>query len=1408
MGERFPDEVPIPVDRLAPPLSRVGPLPFVREQRDAPDIFEASFDSVMLSTWYGQAITRGITNEMAGIPHTPGLPRDRVQPGYNVYRDEDLSDMEPYIDELRDVFSHAEFQSRKYQIMINQDLRHDLSEYPITHFLAAGVLDPINLIPVPLVLGKGFLAGARRAAAINAPLVAGTEAYRVSLDPTAEPMEVLYSTMGAMLFSGLIGGLAGKYKGPIGKMTVSDALNILVPLDKPITAEAGMFNWVRFLGKGGFRRIHDRLRATDSSGGNKSDAWTERVSVERVDSPDGLDMVSIRLDGQEFGFGVIRGGDTIHITSVELPKPKRGKGVGTAGYKAVIRYAEEHGLKVVSDTQTSPSAAAVWKKLEDEGFNIETNKTSELEDALDGEQVWMSGDSRPNFEVKPQLVDQVRKIPESLKLDEAEYKESLAETMTTIKRIETRLKHLREQLGLMTNNKGGRKTKQKARIKEGLEDLRFANGARRIHEQQLADTNAKMAMTLDEKVAIDWDLLPTGYNKILSNMDQFPFWVLMKSPLKTALPEVNRRMQLYALRMASTPGINTKGHTLGHAAGRSVESSAPVHFAGFVSAKKLANQLYLKYIGLGDDTGGFAHYSVDQGQRVRGIRNTVRKVAGLDEKPVAPEGKLTMEQFDNEITLAILQKGEHSIHEVAEASSHYIKWIEEVGDAARKEGLFATQKTLARKIEWLKVQRDKAKKAMWHTIDKDGNIKLKEGQEPNSFLNDVELELMHVEEMLEAYSKAGSNEIGGTGWIHRIWRKDDVIAKEGELKAYLHKAFTEDPFEGKTQVRIDDELVTIDLTDPDAITARVDEAYASILKEAEHGGDGEFVVTSTDKADWLNKRLIVLQEKAKTGTAAEKKNAALRMEIIEFKLDKLEKGQGTNGGGSALIGRKLDLDDTILHDMGVIERGISQWGQHYAMRMAPLIETSRIFGDSRATKEIGEIYSTIKAAARDAIRDGDHAKGKMLNKEAERTLTATQDLRDIVQGVYGIPDDPSAITGRVLRLLRNINLISAMGRSTLMAFGDTGNVMISQGFTNTNRQLLNHFRRGLTNGSIKMMEDEVRLAGSAVEVVMAQRFHQLTELGGAAPRTGSRFNKLEIGAQNAAQRFFLHNMMAPWTDMMRKVSGSMLQSKIISNAHAFKDGTISKEDIKVMARLGIDKTDALRMLDHWKRAGSLKHEDMFIANTEGWNDDELVMLFRSAMNTEINRMVPTPGAADKPKGLLKSEWWKVIGQYRGFSIGATHRIMAAGLQTNSAHKWSGVSAMIGIAMMVDAWKRPDYIDLPLEEAVLRAVELSGVTGVLLDGNDTIERASDGAIGLRPAFGMDIRERDPNWATRLGTAGAVPNQLLTLLYAFGSEDADTADRTRALRYMTPYNNLIWWNEYVNRIQRATTEFIED
>ncbi len=909
-----------------------------------------------------------------------------------------------------------------------------------------------------------------------------------------------------------------------------------------------------------------------------------------------------------------------------------------------------------------------------------------------------------------------------------------------------------------------------------------------IATRNAQDINIKSIEMLDSQTVKDWDLLPTGYNTILGKLDQFPWWQLLKTPFRDLAPDLGVKYQMFALRMASTPGLNNKGNKLGHNTGNSVENLIIEYTGRWLGATREAQQIYRVYTGHGKTSGQVKYFFIDQQQRVKG---KLDEWSGGERGTTTPEGKLTIQEFDRQITMAIANGGKHEVPEVAKAASLYIPVLKSIATEGKKLGVFATQVNIARRIA--RVDENLAKfHEQWISSKKFTEKSLPPGLQ--DLRNKLELEKMDLEDMAQGYIDADN-----PSFIHRMWLAEEVKAQEVKLKEILTREFSAKP---KQIFRDKDGNIIPE--HPDIIRARVNETYASILHEAETGNNGAYAPNNTNSRQWLEGRKAAIEDGSyrDANGALSARTAKKQIEIIDKKLQRIEDGGTVTGAAGPLIARRLDLDDTELLGLNLIESDITTWMQHYVARTAPMIETARIFGDARAQTVIDDLFqeSMLRAA-----EEPNAAKSAKMVKAAEEGRVAMSDLRDIVHGVYQIPDNPDAITPRILRMLRNFNILGAMGRSVLMALGDTGNIVMSQGLRRSFGYAVEQFSSGLTDGSIHMIRKEVDLAGSVSEVILGMRYHQMTDFGiavGTSKYPG--LQKFEKGLAQASQRFFLYNLLGPWTDMARRFSGGMLQSRLIENSILWKAGNLSDDEITIMNRLGISREQATQFADEWEASGKLKHKEMFIANTSEWVSEQGIRTFRAAMNSEINRMVPTPGAVDKPKALLKGEWWKVIGQYRGFSIAATHRIMGAGIHQKGMQKYAGFASMVGIAMMVDAFKRPDYINLTIEEQILRAVELSAVTGIILDVNDMIERMSAGGVGLRPALGMDIRERAPNWANRMGTIGAVPNQWLTLMYGLTSDNAETDDAARAIRYMIPYNNLIWWNSAFSRMQRASVD----
>jgi hypothetical protein len=246
-----------------------------------------------------------------------------------------------------------------------------------------------------------------------------------------------------------------------------------------------------------------------------------------------------------------------------------------------------------------------------------------------------------------------------------------------------------------------------------------------------------------------------------------------------------------------------------------------------------------------------------------------------------------------------------------------------------------------------------------------------------------------------------------------------------------------------------------------------------------------------------------------------------------------------------------------------------------------------------------------------------------------------------------------------------------------------------------------------------------------------------------------------------------------------------------------------------LTKLGMTRTMARKISEQWHKIPEAERQGrhLFLANADKWDDPHAQRMFRAMLSTEIANLVPAPKAADKPT-ILSKDWARVMFQYKGFSFAATSKILMANLQRRDARALNTAVAMIGMSWLIDMKKRPDFIDMDLEDSLFRAVEISGVAGIFSDVNQAVEGVTGGEYGMRPMLGLQSMERDVSTQTRFGAvAGAVPNLATSFMSAFLSDDADTADQARAIRYMIPYNNLLYWSWAVDRLQRNVVGALE-
>ena len=1466
----------------APPGSGVG-------------MFQAARDALELDTGIGQILSYVTAAGAYDLPLNPAMRP--IDPDFDPLQH--IEGYERYADELASATSAVELEMLKARIDRNVELRTNLDDYGLTR-LAANFVDPINFVPMGFALNSTFRAGFKTALLTGSVPFTVSEAVRHELDHTSTITETALNVAGGMLFMGLMGGVMAKLPARADQITVGratqKALDAIIPPDALRGSQTRSSIGIP-LGFGILENIYKRSARAAGSAANKVTGIGEQVGkrVQRKDgkkidadiepgirTKDGSTLKLVEADWYPRGY-VDFGANAASVNHGRLQKDLAEQKARLEDETFVNERSEQLGMKPdefkKTIEQTIKDTEAELKQSEEFFAREDVQKQMELEKSLGVDKTKKIKDLDDYELVNKQELDEINGIHSYIRNDLREYtaiNKQMSEAIADLKKQINDLKQKKRK----TKSKSW-KTRYKTTIAElegQLPDLQFSQ---RLAEARQQEIRSVISSKNARELIMDWNLTPTMLAPILQNTTQFPWWYLLKNPFRQIDPVLGRDIQEFALKMASSPGLNTHGSAAYRSLGNSVESMKAEWTGPFIAAKKKKEQLYLKYMGLGEDTTQLQTYWMDNFQRWRGGLEKIKADLKGEPRPVrSKDNRLSLSEWNEEVSRAILE-GKHDIPEVMEAAQGYIEIWKKMSETAVQMRIFATQ----RNLKWSLVEVDKelanlekqvvdAQKALNNIIKSRGGddnplrpmvvkesdgliIAAKQSLDRAKMKRDrAELDRMELEKRLEAYEIAASKDPSDGGYFHVMYDLDALKANRQDVVDNLFNWFKSHP-----DSRVGDTIVKGDDIE---IRARAEETYSSMLREAELG-ESIRSLRSVDKREWLEARKAELQ-KMYAGTklerlrsrrdieedirradieqdqasksryqreledrsekirgakgksqdtpeaAARQKDRKLddeivvafrRVEIIDAKLAAIEAGTPTGSAGP-LLARELDIPPKELNEWGIINRDIDQIMSHYVFRMAAAIETNRAFGSPTAQGHIIKLVDRMNETVEELAKR-DPVKALKLKEKIPKIEESLTDIRDIVHGFYQIPDNPMAITPRILRVLRNWNILAAMGRSTMMALGDTGNIVISQGFERTFGHMFGRMVSGVHGGNIRMIDREVELAGAVTEVALGMRFAAFTETG-ANWHAGSRFEK---AMGNGVQRFFMHNLMGPWTDMARKVAGGLVQSELVRNSLLWRDGKLSPKDAKIMSRLNINKEDAIQIANEWEKSGQLKHKSMFIANTEQWKSDITRRKFRAAINDEVNRAVINPGAVDKPKAMLKSEWWKVIGQYKGFGISASHRIMAAGLQQEGASKISGFASMIGIAALVDGFKRPDYIQMSTGEQVLRAVELSGVTGILLDLNDTIERASAGAVGLRPALGMDIRERNPNWANRVGAlAGAVPNQWLTLMYGLTSDEASTNDAARGIRYMMPYNNLWLFNEQVNRIQRASVDYFED
>ncbi len=955
------------------------------------------------------------------------------------------------------------------------------------------------------------------------------------------------------------------------------------------------------------------------------------------------------------------------------------------------------------------------------------------------------------------------------------------------------------------------------------------------------------------------------------NVDRFitPIGELLNNKLRNK--DMNNKVADLALEMFGDSATVTRAAKAGYAVPQSALVKATAnHFktvGGFNKVLQDAFQKYRKQVdSVSDQVAGYnlgatgirAGDVIDSGIRKLGGRKNL-------EEPIK------FREFNELITKAIRDKEYYAtapkeIKEVADKVSTIYRMI---GEEADKLGMFKNLKTIANQVEiytnnvarataMLKAHKKK------YPNDKAGLDRIKLNRDYAS--KQLKQFQFQEKELLDGTAQAFDPLV--ENYVNRIYDIDAIldnvlnedwvapgVLPKLEIKFGMVKGMqvrnngsigkiTSIDDKGNIKALIDDQSITIAKKDIDLVGKKLNDnfnpKYFTVPKENTFRG---ILYNSFVRNKNITDPLDIYQVNARVDKTI--KDITRDAQNIDMDGDTIQQYSPDAGrtitAENALHHRSIDATDKEL--MPFLVNDINYLMRAYSERMHKRIEMTRKFGDATAENKLWNIEMDLLEF---------EYKGNGDFKEITKLTNHLIDSRDKVYNLFNTADPDSFMKSRLPATIRNWASTAMMGKVLFASIVDFARIPMVHGVSNTMRYLNSkHFFAADKKEFNEQIAQNAWL-GDVFDVVMNNSSHR--QMANTEQRVGRGvsafdrfFDKRIMKPTEAVQAPFYHmNLLSAWTHKMKEMSQHISTHRFLEDTQKVANGTATEFDLTRLASYGISKQEARaigKLPMHKTTNGMLYTKQKEWAATK--NGLEYGDKLRFASFQDVQRTIITPSLADKPNmmfGVIRihdegtaeafdNSVFRFLGgfektkyggkfnngflalpfQFYAWSFAANRKLLLSGLSGREADVIKGLTAMVGFAAMGDYLKNPMYYQhKSTEEKMYRAIEMSGITGLVGDVNFALEVVSEGMfdtpMGVRPMIGIPGRFGEANIADATGEfIGPAPGMFADIIHALGT-DAPFDEKAQTFKRLIPFNNLIFFDGLFKKIYNQGIEVL--
>jgi hypothetical protein len=404
-------------------------------------------------------------------------------------------------------------------------------------------------------------------------------------------------------------------------------------------------------------------------------------------------------------------------------------------------------------------------------------------------------------------------------------------------------------------------------------------------------------------------------------------------------------------------------------------------------------------------------------------------------------------------------------------------------------------------------------------------------------------------------------------------------------------------------------------------------------------------------------------------------------------------------------------------------------------------------------------------------------------------LPIERDMNEMIRRVSNrVYKNPDRWDNRTASALKSWGALTYMGMSAFPALQEMGMIAARHGFGRMLGSAFFDADEGIASVVSKAGRDEIILAGASLDIQKGASLSTFAETG-IDPAHITRSERI---LRAAGSKYQLFNLLAPVTRRLKEMDGALRVTDTLARIDRVARGAETGDDIEFLARYGISPKAAKMMAQQ----PISKTEHGWIANTEAWTNEDLVVRFRSAIRQGNENTILMATHADRPtivdgvlhfrKSVVSDKFAKKLGMedaggywrmqsgmlslpfmFWNYGLAATNKIVISGIDEPSMRLMSGLSAMVGLTWFVEAVRSNGWPHMNAEEKMAHVIEKSGIVGIAPEYMKTVSDSLLLSTGRTPFNEFD-RHRVQGL---LGLAGAGPTAAANLIGGTASMDPD-------------------------------------